>query len=718
MSPSSMTLASHSVMTPAQSMGPAVQPPQAGARPAWEAAAWLAQSKRQRPDMGPLVPPQTHAQVGNLGSLPPPPGDFFMPQPSYPVRGRSPLHQAVLGNQFDRAKQLVAQGADVNARDSNGETPLHCAAECDFIHMLELLLWHGADPFAVDNLGDTPMHAAAAGGKSGTAILLVRSMQGSPRPLPMWPNAQHVRAVLNSFQPSQADANRYAAVDRLMHELTGSVANLNNDFDVLKYVGHLLSLNDMVVCLPAEGWNQVGFFYQRLRSFVSMFLNPAPLPEDLQGLLHPEEARKLVEREIVGMLTSLNVMRHVRDTRRLNEPPRHAICALMAEQIMNHLAGLRHGEGFTLPLGLPSHAIYMNLMPQQVGERAVMTFRLDNLGLGSEVATSKDARGRVPPFAFNLPMEYLATAAGKARLGELLAQLLFYLTDPQIGIDMVYAQLTLLLRELHGAYPTALIDAVDQDKYARDPQTVGNCSLKNHSAGVWTRLAMAIEAKVPNAPPQVQHSLGATLWRWVSKQEILLALGRMHEFVITPKALLYRHQELKGEQLRKLIDNDQTHGQGDIDAFLTHPFRERVAATLIAEDVQSLVAEGQVDDLKALLAHGFNPLSDPAVPKDGTLLHTAVRSESPRAADMVHLLLAHGALPTSVDGRGRTPFMLAAQLGRTEAMAVLAPFTSPADRQAALPALAAQLQDLQRTLGLLTGTAPAPSMNPRALQAA
>lgn len=713
MSPSLMTLASDSAkLHPVPYFAPKATPPVLAPFPFED----VQPPKRQR--RAPLAPqpeaPLCHAPDKRPRTPPraPPPNDFFTPEPSYSVTDRSPLHLAVLHSKFDEAKSLLQAGADVEARDSNGETPLHYAAEHDFIHLLELLLHRGADPYAVDKLGDTPLHAAAAAGKSGTAMLLLRTMQKDRRHLPAWPDEARVHALLTGFRQGPEDTNMYSAVDRLMHDLTGSSTNLNNDFDVLKYVGHLLSLKDMVVCLPAEGWNQVGFFFQRLRSFVTMYLHPAPLPASLAALMTANEARALLEREIVGMLTSLNVMRHVRDTRRLNEPPRHAICSIMATQIMDTVADLKHGEGFTLPLGLPTHAIYLNLMPQVIGDREVMAFRLDNLGLGCDVATSKDARGRVPPFAFNLPKDYMESPAGKTRVGELVAQLLQYLTDPQVGIDMVYAQMTLLLRELHASYPTALIDSVDQDKYARDPQTVGNCSLKNHSAGIWTRLAMAMEAKAPNATPETQHDLGAQLWRWVSKQEITLALTRMHEFVVTPRAMLYRHELLKADQLRQIIVHP--HGSGEVEAFLASPFREGVAVALSADDVQPVVHQGRLDDLKALLAHGFDPLTKPKVRDDGTLLHTAVRSESAQAAEMVQLLLAHGCLPSAQDDRKRTPFMLAAELGQADVMAALQPCSSEADRQAALASLRGQIHNLQRSLGMLVPgpaacfTTPAP----------
>jgi len=68
------------------------------------------------------------------------------------------LLEAVQGNKIKKAKDLIAQGASVNARNEFGETPLHLAQSKE---MAEFLLSKGADIHAKDNeFGMTPLFNA------------------------------------------------------------------------------------------------------------------------------------------------------------------------------------------------------------------------------------------------------------------------------------------------------------------------------------------------------------------------------------------------------------------------------------------------------------------------------------------------------------------------------------------------------------------------------
>ncbi len=78
--------------------------------------------------------------------------------------GETPLHSAVKRGDLTAARELIALGADVNARDSAEWTPLHNAiretpnAEA----IIKLLLKNGADVNAQTRKGHTPLHDAAA----------------------------------------------------------------------------------------------------------------------------------------------------------------------------------------------------------------------------------------------------------------------------------------------------------------------------------------------------------------------------------------------------------------------------------------------------------------------------------------------------------------------------------------------------------------------------
>jgi ankyrin repeat protein len=79
--------------------------------------------------------------------------------------GWTPLHVAAVTGQKDVAELLVANKADVNARDDDGATPLHLAVR-GHKDMAALLLADKADVNAADMDGWTPLHFAANFGES------------------------------------------------------------------------------------------------------------------------------------------------------------------------------------------------------------------------------------------------------------------------------------------------------------------------------------------------------------------------------------------------------------------------------------------------------------------------------------------------------------------------------------------------------------------------
>lgn len=67
------------------------------------------------------------------------------------------LANAILGNDAERVKLLIAKGADVNGRDTQGYAPIHTAARNRISPLVELLADHGADVNARDSDGFTAL---------------------------------------------------------------------------------------------------------------------------------------------------------------------------------------------------------------------------------------------------------------------------------------------------------------------------------------------------------------------------------------------------------------------------------------------------------------------------------------------------------------------------------------------------------------------------------
>jgi len=87
--------------------------------------------------------------------------------------GWTPLHRAAQKGHKEITELLIANGADVNAKEEDGWTPLHYAALNGHKEIAELLIAKGADVNAKEEDGWTPLHYAAYGGHKETAELLI-----------------------------------------------------------------------------------------------------------------------------------------------------------------------------------------------------------------------------------------------------------------------------------------------------------------------------------------------------------------------------------------------------------------------------------------------------------------------------------------------------------------------------------------------------------------
>ena len=97
------------------------------------------------PDHEGMSPLCIAAREGNVEAIRILVGSGADPNSRSPITGNSPLHFAVLSNQFGAAKALLEANADANATNAGGIAALHLAAATGKLDILRLLLDRGAD---------------------------------------------------------------------------------------------------------------------------------------------------------------------------------------------------------------------------------------------------------------------------------------------------------------------------------------------------------------------------------------------------------------------------------------------------------------------------------------------------------------------------------------------------------------------------------------------
>jgi len=85
------------------------------------------------------------------------------------------LINLVLNGELDEAKQLIADGADVNSADQHGNSVLHIAAQNGRAGIIEDLILNGADVNKGNNHKNTAIHLAAQNGWTDVAGHLLRA---------------------------------------------------------------------------------------------------------------------------------------------------------------------------------------------------------------------------------------------------------------------------------------------------------------------------------------------------------------------------------------------------------------------------------------------------------------------------------------------------------------------------------------------------------------
>ena len=86
----------------------------------------------------------------------------------------APVADAAMRGDVDAVRQLLREGADVNAAQGDGMSALHWAAEHGDPELTEMLLYAGATIDVVTRIGEyTPLHIASRNGVSEVVSVLL-----------------------------------------------------------------------------------------------------------------------------------------------------------------------------------------------------------------------------------------------------------------------------------------------------------------------------------------------------------------------------------------------------------------------------------------------------------------------------------------------------------------------------------------------------------------
>jgi len=176
---------------------------------------------------------------------------------------------AAFNGNADRVRSLIASGAAVNTKDSNGNTALMCAVHNGNVDSVNALIAAGADMRVTDNNGLTLLMGAAVSGKAGCVKALIDAGADVNANGPsgftalMWAgNASCVRVLVHAHANVNASIDGYTALMSAarfgradcVRALLAAHANVNaRDCDDETAIYYGRAFPDIVTALEAVG---------------------------------------------------------------------------------------------------------------------------------------------------------------------------------------------------------------------------------------------------------------------------------------------------------------------------------------------------------------------------------------------------------------------------------------------------------------------------------
>jgi uncharacterized protein len=559
------------------------------------------------------------------------------------------LHELIKKNNFKEvAEHLTKRPQDINTADEDGNTALHFAASKGAVMMVQTLSRFQPNYYANDNEGYTAVYRAIEDDHYQTAMFINDQMIKDAKTTEgLWYSPVRVESMLKSFLKDNKEGSN-EKIDAFVAKLVrAKPEDLNKPVNVIKYTTHLLRLDGEIFGIDAEGWWSHRVLEQRIRSLCYALIHHPTMPPKLAAHgQSSDDVRQILLRELVTELETLRLSRRIyRLSHSDDSDTVEQLAQLEAHNIAMKVWDQQPTEEYCLPLGFPGHALYTGLLTTTASDghtqQPVVRVRIDNLGSGYRNAHAKDPdTDKVSSRIFNIPRSFLETASGAEAFEKFIADVIICKVTSEKNAENFYtavARFQLLLKE---HYPDALIDdrtgIPDDDRHA--PQSVGNCSLENHTRGIRARL-------------QTRE-----LFKWFSHYEESLARTFFKQAM--EEVLDKSEQEKFKQSLQNILETYEKGLAEKLTSFLSKPRREKIASKLKSDEIYRVIKRDDHASLTLLLGHG----ADPDLENDAseTLLYRAVEKGSIGSAQA---LLKAGATVDRPNYQGQTPLYCAAKVG-------------------------------------------------------